>query len=88
MELNLGYGAVLGTVTGVSLTKGSATVEDATGHTVAIPSCNLANIGALGARFGKLVIIIGAATYSKGGRLVSVVPIEVRAWDAPSVAGD
>jgi len=78
------FGAVLGTVTGASKTMETATIEDATGRTVTVTGCDAATLEAVAARFGKMVLVTGAATFSKSGRLLSIADVTVLPWDPPA----
>ncbi len=84
-ELINGFGAVLGTVTGASKSKATATIEDATGREVTIEGCDEADLQALGNQFGRMVLVKGLATFSKGGRILSIADVTVLPWDPPAV---
>lgn len=76
-----GAGAVVGTVSALSRSKGQATVEDATGREVAVQVTDPEQLEALAGRFDRLVLVTGEATFSKGGRLLSVVAMTVSPWE-------
>ena len=82
-ELINGFGAVLGTVTGASKSKATATIEDATGREVTIEGCDEADLQALGNRFGRMVLVKGLATFSKGGRILNLTSATIQPWDPP-----